>query len=362
MFSHPTSALITCQLLSAACFYQTFPSSHTPKRPYNTRSHPLKTSPLPRYTDQAIVAARPPKEVVDPRRPYAYLVEPEYTAEGRVEDVATLFLTNRECPFRCLMCDLWKHTTDTPIAVGDIPAQIDYALERLPAAQHIKLYNSGNFFDRKAIPPDDYAAIAQRVDDFKTIIVENHPRLCDAACLRFRDRLLGNVEIALGLETVHPIILDRLNKRMTLDDFERAVAYLRRNDIAVRAFILVRPPFMSEAEGVDWAVRSIEWAFGVGVQCCSLVPTRAGNGIMEQLEQAGHFAPPTLTSLETVLETGLGLQRGRVFVDLWDVERFYACNRCGPARSTRLGRMNLTQQSLPPITCDCTAQPAPFAS
>ena len=141
----------------------------------------------PHFDDRAILAARPTKQPVDPWRPYAFLTEPEHTAAGRVEDVATLFLTNRECPFRCLMCDLWQHTTDETVSPGAIPAQINYALERLPAARHVKLYNSGNFFDRKAIPPEDHAAIAERVAGFKTVIVENHPKLCSDACLRFRD-------------------------------------------------------------------------------------------------------------------------------------------------------------------------------
>ena len=92
--------------------------------------------------------------------------------------MATLFLTNRECPFRCLMCDLWKHTLEETVPVGAIPAQIDFALERLPPAKHIKLYNSGNFFDPQAIPREDYAEIARRVRSFDTLIVENHPRLC----------------------------------------------------------------------------------------------------------------------------------------------------------------------------------------
>ena len=35
---------------------------------------------------------------------------------------------------------------------GDIPAQIAYALDQLPPARQIKLYNSGNFFDHQAIP------------------------------------------------------------------------------------------------------------------------------------------------------------------------------------------------------------------
>lgn len=308
----------------------------------------------PRFTDAQVLAARGSKNPVDARRPYAFLVEPECAASGQVEDVATLFLTNRECPFHCLMCDLWRNTTDSRVPPGAIPEQIDYALARLPAARHIKLYNSGNFFDRQAIPAEDHAAIAERVRSFHTVIVENHPRLCGDDVLRFRDRLSGQLEVAVGLETVHEEVLARLNKRMTLADYERAVTFLRRAEIHVRTFILLRPPFLNESEGVEWAIRSLKFAFDLGVQCAAVIPTRPGNGMLEQLMQAGWFASPQMASMEQVLEAGLGMQRGRVFMDLWDCERFYPCDRCGPARRARLHEMNLTQRELPRVVCDCT--------
>lgn len=304
-------------------------------------------------TDDEILAARPAKVPVDPRRPYAYFVECERAVDGSVDDVATIFLTNRECPFRCLMCDLWKHTTDESVDAGDIPAQIDYALARLPEARHVKLYNSGNFFDAKAIPPEDYPAIAERLAGFDTVIVENHPRLCGERCLEFRDLLDGRLEVALGLETVHPVVLARLNKRMTLDDFQRAAGMLVSEGIALRTFILLRPPFLSESEGVEWALRSIEFAFDAGVECCSVVPTRAGNGIMDQLSRTGRFHPPEIPSIETVLAHGIEMGRGRVLMDLWDVERFFDCTTCGPARRERLEFMNLRQEVLPPVICTC---------
>ena len=309
-------------------------------------------------SDREIVAARPAKEAVDPYRPYAFLVEPEPTAEGRVEDVATLFLTNRECPFRCLMCDLWRHTTDEPVPVGAIPAQIDHALERLPPARHVKLYNSGNFFDVKAIPPADHEPIARRVSRFETVIVENHPKLTGENVVRFRDLLGGSrLEVAMGLETVHPEVLPALNKRMSLDDFERAARFLTGHGIAVRAFILLRPPFLTEQEGVEWALRSIAWAFDVGVSCCALIPARAGNGVMDRLERDGRFRPPSMRSIETVLEAGLSLGRGRVLMDLWDLERFAGCERCTPRRKERLHAMNLGQKPLPPVSCDVPGCP-----
>jgi radical SAM enzyme (TIGR01210 family) len=304
--------------------------------------------------DAEILAARGPRNTVDPARPYAFFVEPERTADGQVEDVATLFLTNRECPFRCLFCDLWKNTTVETVPTGAIPAQIDYALAQLPSARHIKLYNSGNFFDRKAIPIEDHPDIAERVRAFRTVIVENHPRLCSDDILRFRDRLDGELEVAMGLETIHPEVLPRLNKRMTVADFDAACRFLRAHDVQVRTFILLKPPGLDEDEGVDWAIRSIEHAFDQGARCCSVIPTRAGNGIMEQLQRDGRFAPPVLASLESLLEQGIALQRGRVFVDLWDAERFATCRQCASARIERMQRMNLHQRIEPRVICDCS--------
>jgi radical SAM enzyme (TIGR01210 family) len=307
----------------------------------------------PRFTDAEIVAVRPERAAVDPLLPYAFFSEPEHSAAGVIEPVSTLFLTNRECLFRCLMCDLWQHTTTTDTPRGAIPAQIRHALERLPLARHIKLYNNGNFFDRRAIPPDDHPAIADLVRDFRTVIVENHPKLCTEDCLRFRDRLNGEFEVALGLETIHPEVLPALNKRMTVDDFDRAAGFLRSNGIELRTFLLLKPPFLDEEAAVEWTLRSLDHAFDQSVRVCSIVPVRAGNGMMEELQRQGLFTPPQLASLERVLAEGLARRRGRVFVDLWDVEKFYDCLDCGPARKARLQAMNLTQQIQPAVACGC---------
>lgn len=309
----------------------------------------------PPLTDREILAARGPKESVDPWQPIAAFVEPERQADGRVLDVATIFLANRECPFRCVYCDLWRHTLDEPTPAGAVPRQMDVALARLPPASVVKLYNSGNFFDAAAIPPSDWPAIADRVQPFERVIVENHPLLTDERALRFRDRLGSPLEIAMGLETVHPEVLAQMNKRMTLDDFARAARFLVKHDIALRAFVLLRPPFLSEDEGIEWALKSIHFAFDVGATCVSVIATRAGNGAMDQLQADGWFSPPKLSSLEHVLASGIETQRGRVFADTWDVARFADCSRCATARVERLRQMNLSQTILPQVVCDCAS-------
>jgi archaeosine synthase beta-subunit len=301
--------------------------------------------------DRWIVAQRGAKNRLDPGRPYAFLVEGERSASGEWVDVATLFLTNRECPYRCVMCDLWRNTLDERVPVGAIPAQIRYALERLPPARQVKLYNSGSFFDPAAIPPDDYAEIAGLVAPFERVIVECHPAMLGRRCLQFQSLMAGELEVAVGLETAHAGVLERLNKRMTLESFAQGAAFLAEHGIALRVFLLVRPPFMSEAEGVEWACRSLEVAFDHGASVCALIPTRGGNGAMDALAARGEFAPPTLASLEAAAEYGVRLGRGRVFADLWEAEQFATCAACAPARMARLAVMNRTQIVAPPVRC-----------
>ena len=301
--------------------------------------------------DHWIRSRRGNKNNYDPSRPYAWLAEEEYSRSGKVEGVGTIFLSNRECPFTCLMCDLWKNTGEVPVTPGSIPDQIAIALEQLPAVQQIKLYNSGNFFDRKAIPPGDFPAIAGLLDGFDTVIVESHPAFIGSECLRFRDLLSARLDVAIGLETVHPEVLPRLNKKMDLPGFSRAVRFLNDHEMQARAFILLRPPFLDEDEGVYWAMRSIDFAYEAGVECCVVIPTRPGNGALDQLMLEGYFSPPAMASLERVLEYGLGLGAGRVFADLWDLGLLSSCDTCFIERRERLTAMNRTQAIHPPLVC-----------
>jgi radical SAM enzyme (TIGR01210 family) len=303
--------------------------------------------------NQWIVSMRGNKNPVDPQRPYSWLVEKERTISGKIEDTGIIFLTNRECPFHCLMCDLWKNTTDESVPAGAIPAQIAWTLERMPEVKHLKLYNSGSFFDERAIPSEDYKEIAFLLKKFETIIVECHPKLINDKCLKFRDMLTPELHIALGLETVHTKILPWLNKHMTLEDFSNSVDFLTKHDIHTRAFILLRPPLLSESYGIYWAERSIDFAFSSGVECCTIIPVRSGNGAMDILMNKGDFSLPDIRSLETVLEYGIGLKSGRVFADVWDLRIFSKCNKCIELRIKRLTEMNLSQEIATPIKCEC---------
>jgi len=252
----------------------------------------------PAERDRFIVDLRAPRPRHDPWRYQNVAVDDEITERGSVARVGTVFLTGRECPWRCAMCDLWQYTTRDDTPAGAIPAQVEAARthwnDRGEVISRIKLYNASNFFDPRAVPEEDYSDIAARVSGLEQVVVESHPALIGDRVDRFRDALAGPaLEVAMGLETVHPDALESLNKRMTLDDFARAAAALARRGVSVRVFLLISPPFVPDDEQDRWLLQSVQFAEECGASVISLIPARAGNGAMEALAAQRLFRPPT---------------------------------------------------------------------
>jgi len=166
----------------------------------------------------------------------------------------------------------------------------------------------------------------------------------------------------MGLETAHAPTLAQLNKRIDLAGFARAATFLKNHEIDLRVFVLIKPPFLTdEAEALYWSNRSLEFAFQQGASVAALIPVRGGNGALEALGEAGHFAIPSLPLIEAALDYGIGLKAGRVFADTWDLAKFSRCPACFQARQARIEAMNRQQLRLPAVECGADCPEAPSA-
>jgi archaeosine synthase beta-subunit len=291
--------------------------------------HYLSSYPeLPAARDRFIVDLRGPRPAYDPFRYQGVSVEDELNEHGERARVGTVFLTGRECPWRCAMCDLWRSTTQGDTPAGAIPAQLRTARNAWRDAgepiARVKLYNASNFFDPRAVPESDYAAIAEELADIEQVIVESHPSLVGPRVDRFRATLAGpSLEVAMGLETAHPAALAALNKRMTTDDFERAATVLRHRAVSVRVFLLIHPPFIPADAQDEWLLRSVSFAIACGASVISLVPTRGGNGAMEALARQGLFRAPAPADIARSVDlvhsriTSDGAHSVRILLDPW---------------------------------------------
>jgi radical SAM enzyme (TIGR01210 family) len=284
------------------------------------------------------------------------LIEEERRPDGTIERALTVFLAGAECSFTCSFCDLWRWTIDGPTPPGALPAQLTEVLRSLEdSAQppgRLKLYNASNFFDRRAVPADDVPKIAALASPFTGVTVESHANTVGARTLDLARQIHGRLEVAMGLETIHPIAAAPLNKRLDLTRFERAARFLSDNDIDLRVFVLLGAPYVPSDESVEWTVRSVEYAAQHGASVVSIIPVRGGNGEMERLESLGLFTPPKMTELEEALDRCLQFAPTVITADLWDAERLPGCAECRSARIDRLRRQNVTGRAEPRIGCE----------
>lgn len=253
-----------------------------------------------------------------PDEPYHVVHEDEPDGHGGTAKTTTVFLTVSTCPIGCNMCDLHRNTLPYPTETGAVPRQIQHAV----AGVHpdwIKLYNSGNFFDPRSIPPSDYQAIAELCQPYDRVIVENHPRFGQHRLREFLDYLPSQLEIAVGLETVQPRWLQRLGKQMSRDDFDGYAKSILTLGVDLRVFLILGVPGGSVKESIRWARLSVRHAIACGARHISIIPARAGHGWGGQSDRLPTFSLEALSELQDQLLTDAD-QRAVITLDLWDLE------------------------------------------
>ncbi len=179
----------------------------------------------------------------------------------------------------------------------------------------IKIFNSGSFFDNDEIPEDLRNFIYEKIDEVSNItevVVESRTEhLSREKLIHMRSKLGSrHIEIGIGLETVNDYIrLNYINKGMTFKEFVDAVNLCRQNDIGIRAYLLFKPPFMSEESAIDDCVSSIKTLIDMQVNTISINPVNIQRGtLVEYLWQQNRYHVPSFYSLFKSLKRGIKTQ------------------------------------------------------
>jgi radical SAM enzyme (TIGR01210 family) len=170
--------------------------------------------------------------------------------------------------------------------------------------EKIKIFTSGSFLDERELPEKVRTQILDiiREKNVKELTIETRPEFAGEA-VKIQS-FLGdiNLEVAIGLESAHNRVLQYcINKGFTYTDFEKAVDILSLSGIKVKAYLLVKPPFLSEYEAVEDAVYSAE-AIADMVDVISFNPVVIHKKtVVEYLWRNRGYRPPWLWSVVEVL-------------------------------------------------------------
>jgi radical SAM enzyme (TIGR01210 family) len=256
----------------------------------------------------------------DPREPTRVWLDEDNTPDGFVDSL-TIILNTGGCRWAraggCTMCGYVAESVDGgSVAHEDLMAQIDECLAheeehvddlRGDRADLIKIYTSGSFLDEREVSAETRQAIASEFADRDRIVVESLPDFVDREKVReFTDEGL-ECDVAIGLETATDRVRrDCVNKYFDFSDFEEACGEASAVDGGgVKAYLLMKPPFLSEGEAVEDMKRSVRRCLDVeGCHTVSMNPCNVQNYTMvEDLYHEGGYRPPWLWSVAEVLES-----------------------------------------------------------
>jgi radical SAM enzyme (TIGR01210 family) len=253
-------------------------------------------------------------ETYDPTEPTRVWLDEDNTPEG-VYDSLTIILNTGGCRWAraggCTMCGYVAESVEGgSVSHEDLMAQVETCLDHEdehagePAGQ-VKIYTSGSFLDEREVGAETRRAIAETFADRDRIVVESLPDFIGAEKVAdFTDHGLAT-DVAVGLETATDRVRhDCVNKYFDFAEFERAAADAADAGAGVKAYLLMKPPFLSEAEAVADMKSSIRRCADVGgCHTVSMNPCNVQRHTMvEDLFHADGYRPPWLWSVCKVLE------------------------------------------------------------
>ncbi len=231
--------------------------------------------------------------------PVAVWIEKE-RFHGDIVDCLTVILRTRGCSWnRCLMCG-YRRDTDPNVTSEDLKVQLEKALKK-GKARVLKIFTSGSFFElEKDFRDYVYAKVSEM--NFEKLIVESRPEFV-YKLEEDLDRMNFELEVGIGLETSNDFIREHMiNKGFKFEDFEKSAKYLKSHGVRVKAYLLLKPPFLSEREAIEDALNSIRDVKGL-VDVVSLNPTNVQSGTyLENIWRKGLYRPPWLWSVVEVLK------------------------------------------------------------
>ncbi|MFC4987742.1 archaeosine biosynthesis radical SAM protein RaSEA [Saliphagus infecundisoli] len=317
------------------------------------------------------------EESYDPHEPTRVWVDEDNTPEGVMESL-TIILNTGGCRWAraggCTMCGYVAESVEGGSVSHDalmdqIQVCLDHEAEEADEpADLIKIYTSGSFLDEREVGARSRKAIADAFADRERIVVESLPDFVEREKIADFTGHGLDTDVAVGLETATDRVRqDCVNKYFEFADFEDACAEAAVADAeadataGIKAYLLMKPPFLAEPEAVADMISSIERCSEVpGCHTVSMNPCNVQRYTMvDDLHFRDGYRPPWLWSVAHVLEetadadaivvsdpVGHGSDRGA-----------HNCGECDDRVQTAIKDFDLRQDPsvFEQVSCDCEA-------
>ncbi len=290
----------------------------------------------------------------------------EEALDGERVRAFVLILRTRGCYWAdqkgCSMCGYARDTLGRSASPAELAQQLGRALGRYHDEPYVKLYTSGSFLDDREVDPGSREAIVRAFGGrARRLLFETLPEFAVEGALRpLREAFAGELEVALGLETTDPVVLARyVHKNAPPSEYLAAAGRVRAAGAKAKAYLLLKPPYLTESEAIADVVRSVGEA-AASFDALSVNPVHIQGGtVVEWLYRRGRYRPPWLWSIVEALRAGAavrGASRLVSFPTAGGLPRGpHNCGRCDAEVLAAIEEASLDQrfERLDGLDCPC---------
>jgi radical SAM enzyme (TIGR01210 family) len=229
--------------------------------------------------------------------------------DGAEVDAGVIVLPTRGCGWgRSSGCTMCGYVYDAgALTDPELEATLGKAIDKLGEIPYLKIFTSGSFFDKKEVSKKVLDSLIERIyqTELKQFQVESRPEFLSKDGLKyFKENLDCRLEIGIGLETSNDLLRENcINKGFEFQDYERSVKLCNSLNVDVKTYLLLKPPFILEREGISDTVKSTIDSAEAGSAKISINPMNIQSGtLVEMLWKRREYKLPWLWSLVEVFK------------------------------------------------------------
>ena len=258
------------------------------------------------------------RKIKDKNRPIAVWMQDDIYRDFKIGKSLTIILRTEGCYYAkeggCLMCSYLMDSSPEKLTAENIINQFNYAIEKYKDDLKnlrdfsVKIFTSGSFLDDREVPKEARIHIYKELssfDNLKELAIESRPEfITENRLSEIRNYLSTNVEIGVGIESFNDEVREKaINKGITTEEIIKAVELSKNYDIGIKAYLLIKPLFISEKEAILDSIRSAISCIEIGCSRVSFCPATVHKGsIMEYFFNKNQYRPPFLWSILEILK------------------------------------------------------------
>jgi hypothetical protein len=230
--------------------------------------------------------------------------------DNKIVDAFVIIFRTKGCSWAlesgCSMCGYFNDSMWDEVSDDDFLTQFDTAMDKYSGQKFVKIFTSGSFLDDEEVRPKFRKQILSKLTETADkVSVESRPEyITDRKITDIKEIFKSKTfEVGVGLETANDMTRERcLNKGFTFNDYKKAVKILKKYNVKLKTYILVKPPFITEKESLEDAIYTVEKIKKI-TDTISFNPTNVQRKtLVNYLWQRKKYRPPWFFSIVEILK------------------------------------------------------------